>query len=49
MVGKPGLHLPAVERVAVVGERDSDAAHQAGREPGLTTGMPGRHSGHSSG
>ena len=47
--GQAGLHLPAVKRAAIVGELDADAAHYAGREPGLTTGMPCRHSGHSSG
>ena len=49
IVGKSGLHLPAVKRSAVVGQVDADAAHHAGREPGLTTGMPCRQSGQSSG
>ncbi len=43
-----GLHLPAVKRGAIVGELNADAAHYAGREPGLTTGIRSRHSGHSS-
>ena len=47
--GQSGLHLPAVEIGAVVSQRDPDAAHQAGREPGFTTGIPCSHSGHSAG
>ena len=47
--GQSGLHLPAVKRAAVVGELDANAAHHAGREPGLTTGTPSRHRGQSSG
>src|SRR5271157_6394548 len=46
---EPGLHLPAVKRRAVVGQMEADAAHQFGREPGFTTGMPRRHRGHSPG
>src|ERR1035438_529693 len=47
--GQTGLHLPAVKRAAVVGELDANAAHYAGREPGLTTGTPSWHRGQSSG
>ena len=46
---QPRLHLPAVKGSAVVGQVNADAAHQAGREPGLTTGSPCRQSGQSSG
>src|SRR5207237_1050118 len=33
----------------VIRKADLDAPHYAGREPGLTTGIPARHCGHSSG
>ena len=46
--GQTGLHLPSVKRAAVVGQFDLDAAHHAGREPGLVTGMPRAHRGHFS-
>ena len=44
-----GLNLPPMKTAAIVGQLDPDAAHQAGREPGLTTGIPAWHRGHSSG
>ena len=39
----------AMERAAIVRDMDADAAHQAGRDPGLMAGMPCRHMGHSCG
>ncbi len=47
--GKAGLHLPAVKRAAIVGEVNANAAHYAGREPGLTTGSALPAKGQSSG
>ena len=37
-----------MKRAAIVGQGNFDAPHQVAREPGFTTGMPMRHSGHSS-
>ena len=46
--GQAGLDLPSMKRSAVVGQRDLDAAHHAGRDPGLASGMPRAQRGHSS-
>ena len=46
---EPGLYLPPVKRAAIICDMDADAAHQAGREPGLIAGIPCLHKGQSCG